>query len=65
MHVLDNWPQSLHYPWTNISVAIYNVAFTYCTEECKTFIQEYYGHGRAALIKLQQQMVQITSEYLD
>jgi hypothetical protein len=46
-------------------VAIYNVVFAYCTEECKSFIQEYYGHGRAALIELQQQMAQIMPEYLD
>jgi hypothetical protein len=65
MHVLDNWPQSVHYQWKSISVAIYNVVFAYCTEECKSFIQEYYGHGRAALIELQQQMAQIMPEYLD
>jgi uncharacterized protein YqeY len=46
-------------------VAIYNVVFTYCTEECKSFIREYYGHGRVALIELQQQMMQIMPEYLD
>jgi hypothetical protein len=34
-------------------------------EECKSFIQEYYSHGRVVLIELQQQMAQITPEYLD
>jgi hypothetical protein len=60
IHVLDNWPRPVHYQWMNISVALYNIVFAYCMEECKTFIREYYGHGRAALIELQQQMAQIT-----
>jgi hypothetical protein len=48
-----------------VSVALYNVIFAYCTDKCKTFIREHYGHGKAALIELQQQMAQITPEYLD
>jgi hypothetical protein len=65
MHVLDHWPQSVHDQSTNVSVALYNVIFAYCTDKCKTFIHDHYGHGKAALIELQQQMAQITPEYLD
>ena len=62
---LDQWPRTVTYYHRNVSVAIYNVVFAYCAPECKDFIRQYGGEGRAALKTLQQQMAQITPEYLD